>query len=377
MRNNKNILIVIPTLTYGWWAEKSAIAVWDYLSKKYNIRYFTFHKDDIKYEHEGEYFTLWQKNTASFLKILTIPLNVILLYRFCRKNNIDTIISHMERANIISIIAHLFLKNVSQISVVHSYKYSLERTYKPLIRLLYKYSDRVVCVSKTIEKMLIQNFKIINTTTIYNAINIDEVQKCKRKKLDSQGEKIFSNARYTYITVWKLRDAKWHLRLLDSFCCLYAKDKNTQLVIIWEWPYRAVLEKRIRELGLWKSVYLVWSKKNIYPYLGAADCFVFSSLWEWFWIVLIEALATWLPVISTDCLAGPREILAPELELQEQIKYPYKWKYWYLENSINFSLESFSRSMWNIKNKTVVFSENGAERFWKNILFEKWDSVVW
>ena len=43
------------------------------------------------------------------------------------------------------------------------------------------------------------------------------------------------------------------------------------------------------------------------------NCFVFSSKREWFWRVLIESMACWTPIISTDCPVWPKEILKKEL----------------------------------------------------------------
>lgn len=82
-----------------------------------------------------------------------------------------------------------------------------------------------------------------------------------------------------------------------------------RLVILGEGPLRPQLEGQVRALGLENSVSLPGWAENPHAYMSRAALFVLSSRHEGFGNVLVEALACGCPAVSTDCPAGPAEIL--------------------------------------------------------------------
>ncbi|SEN62857.1 Glycosyltransferase involved in cell wall bisynthesis [Sphingomonas gellani] len=81
------------------------------------------------------------------------------------------------------------------------------------------------------------------------------------------------------------------------------------LLILGDGPLRVELERQITDKGLGDAVVIAGFDTDPWPYYTAADLFVLSSDCEGFGNVLVEALHAGLPIVSTDCPNGPREIL--------------------------------------------------------------------
>ena len=90
--------------------------------------------------------------------------------------------------------------------------------------------------------------------------------------------------------------------------------RTCRLIVLGEGRLRPQLEGQVRALGLEDRVSLPGWAENPYALMSRAALFVLSSRHEGFPGVLIEALACGCPTASTDCPAGPSEILEnPEL----------------------------------------------------------------
>lgn len=110
------------------------------------------------------------------------------------------------------------------------------------------------------------------------------------------------------IGIGRLARVKNFALLIEAFARVH-KVRACRLLILGEGRERARLEHLAAKLGVRKEVDLPGYVDNPYSYLSRARLFVSSSLSEGSPNALTEALALGVPVVATDCLSGPRELL--------------------------------------------------------------------
>ncbi|MGO4325650.1 glycosyltransferase family 4 protein [Cupriavidus sp. 2TAF22] len=113
----------------------------------------------------------------------------------------------------------------------------------------------------------------------------------------------------TVLAVGRLVRAKGFDVLLNAWARVAAGHPDWRLEIIGEGEEREALEALAGELDIAGSVSMPGTRADMESCYRSAAIFCLSSRYEGFGLVLLEAMAFGLPVVSTDCETGPRELV--------------------------------------------------------------------
>ena len=113
----------------------------------------------------------------------------------------------------------------------------------------------------------------------------------------------------SFIAVGRLEAQKNYQDMLAAWKIVAERHPDWQLKIFGKGDCRNSLMKQISSLGLENKVLLLGHTKNIREEMLASSGLVMSSLYEGFPMVLLEAQAAGLPIVSYTCPCGPAEIV--------------------------------------------------------------------
>lgn len=178
---------------------------------------------------------------------------------------------------------------------------------KRLVKLFYRFADKIIAVSEGIKTNLVQEFHITprNIEVIYNPIDLNRISELCEIPI----QHIFFEDSFPIIcSVGRLVPQKGFDILLRAFRNV-TKEMDARLIILGEGPEKESLSRLVNDLAITEKVSFAGFQKNPYGFISKADIFVLSSRYEGLPMVMLEAMACSTPIISTDCKSGPREIL--------------------------------------------------------------------
>jgi len=327
MEEKKKILFLISTLNNGG-AEHVVSNLTLDLPENVEVELLLNSESKDDYPHKGKVTTLGfkpRKGFSLFYQAKAAIKRIQLLSRMKKENGYDAVISFMDSANIVNILTgNKYCKTVisERIMLSKTTKKSYKYIVGPLAKLLYKKADLVTTLSKGSTEDLIKRYDVPRdkAITIYNGYDVEGIRARMQDmselpealKEEKKGPWILSVGRLCY------QKGQWHL--IRAFKKVCEKHPDARLFICGRGAYEDYLKTVAQEAGLDKNVVFLGFCKNTFAIASRCDAFAFASLYEGLGNVMIEALACSLPIISTDYKAGCREIIAPDTDMDYELK---------------------------------------------------------
>lgn len=187
-----------------------------------------------------------------------------------------------------------------------SEQYPGSRLLRASARFFYRHADARIAVSQGAARdiALLTGLVPDDFTVINNPVDFPAESSVKCLPYDP-----WKGATNRLLNVGMLKYEKQQVMLVDAFAHLVERHPDSALVIVGEGELRDAITQRAVQRGVADKVVLVGYVADPWPYYQHASLFVLASQQEGYGNVLIEALYAGLPVVSTDCPTGPREIL--------------------------------------------------------------------
>lgn len=236
---------------------------------------------------------------------------------YLRRERPDAILSGLDHANVVAIIARRLSGGASRCVISarsmpsEMYKNAASARTRMLFRFAqaaYGNADCVIANSQAVARdvMLHVGVPPEKLKVIYNPINLDWVEAMSREPLEHEWFKV--GAPPVVLSAGRLSAEKDFGTMIRAFAQVRRR-QVCRLAILGDGPERAKLAALAREEGVTEDMIMPGFVANPIAWMRRARVFASSSLTEGFPNVVMQALALGMPIVSTRSIGGTAELL--------------------------------------------------------------------
>lgn len=230
-----------------------------------------------------------------------------------KNNNLDLLhvhyaIPHASAAYMAKRILENEGKKIPVITTLHGTDITLvgrDKTYAPVVAFSINQSDGITAVSENLRDETYKIFSIEKEIeVIYNFV---DVARFSRKPIDAFKKVIAPKGERILLHASNFRKIK---RVQDVVKIFHEVHKHlpSKLLFVGDGPERQMAEELSRSLGVCDDVRFVGKQEQMEDILAIADLFLLTSDYESFGLAALEAMASGVPVVSTNA-GGLKEIM--------------------------------------------------------------------
>ena len=309
MNSKKHFAIYLPSLGGGG-AERIMVTLANAFTER------GFKTDLVLAKAEGPYLNdISEKVRVVDLNAERVAVSLPALVRYLRKERPDAMLSALNHANVIALLAKRIAgvktrlvvseRNSLTSALVHATS-KRDRWMAHFMRWTYPWADGIIAVSSGVADDLATMIGLARDRInfVYNPIDLSAVR--RRAEVPFDHPWFAPGEPPVVLGVGRLTAQKDFATFLRAFAQLRAHYR-ARLVILGEGELRTNLQTLIAELGLTNDVAMPGFCENPFVWMRQAAVFVLSSAWEGLPGTLIQSMACGTPVVSTDCPSGPAD----------------------------------------------------------------------
>lgn len=182
-------------------------------------------------------------------------------------------------------------------------------------------ADKVISVSNATAEWLVTRRKVPRDKVMIIPYGVN-LEIFKPNTNDAMRKELHIEPNHVVIgQVSRLNEQKGHQYLIDAAPQIISQNKNVRFVLVGDGPLQHNIKQQIRDKGLVEYFELLGFRRDVPELLRTFDIFTLPSLYEGLPNVVLEAMASGLPVVATP-VDGTKEavvhnktgLLVPEKE---------------------------------------------------------------
>lgn len=320
MADEKKIMLISPMLHQGGF-ERVCVLTARMLAGTHKVVIVVFSLEDVAFDISGlEVMDLGLGVRRGRIgKLINVFRRSLRLGRLQKRLGIDVSYSFGMTANIANALSFGARKKIAS---CHSFEEIKNGLY---MKLIGRFTDRVLCCSEKMADLVRSEYGFCNVRALWNPCDMSGLLEQSAERAD-EDILFFRTGARVLVSMGREDDVKGFWHLIRIFRRINEEEADTRLAIIGDGEFKEYKDLA-GKLGLEENVLFTGLKKNPFPYLKESDIYVLTSLSEGLPNALVEALSLSLPVVSTNCMSGPAEILHRDFRTAQDQKEVFKADY--------------------------------------------------
>ena len=356
----KKICFLIGNINYSGGTERvTSIIANELVNKNFNVSILSLSEGASPFfelDSSIQLDSLFSQKVSMKLNFFSCCLKI---RKYVQIHKIDTLIV-VDSISCVFTVPALFGLNIKHICWEHfNFNVNLGVKFRDIGRKwAAKYCDYIITLTNKDKDLWVQALKKVNARIIpiANPVPYENVESTPNLKFNT----VLALGRLTYQKGFDL--------LIEAWAEVCKVNRDWKLKIVGSGEDEKQLKEQARQLNIFDRINFLNGTKNVEQYYQTSSFYCMSSRFEGLPMVLLEAQAFGLPIVSFDCETGPSDLIIHNENGYLVEKANINELAYYLLKAIELPNEQYEKMILNAKIQNSKFNIQNIIIKWVDIL---------